>query len=59
MKSKQLILAAVIPAFALLAGCDTNEGPAEEAGAEIDNAVESAGDSIEETGDKIEDKVDN
>jgi len=34
------------------------EGPAEQAGEEIDEAVEEAGDQMEEAGDAIEDKAD-
>lgn len=40
----------------MLAACD-DEGPAERAGAKIDNAVESAGDKLEEAGDKIKEKT--
>ena len=42
--------------LALLAACD-HEGPAERAGAKIDNAVESAGDKLEEAGDEIKKKT--
>ncbi|WP_346796540.1 hypothetical protein R5M92_13765 [Halomonas sp. Bachu 37] len=41
-----------------LAACD-NEGPAEEAGENIDESMESVGDSMEEIGDDIEDSADN
>lgn len=37
----------------MLAGCE-QEGPAEEAGEEIDEAVEEAGDEMEEAGDEME-----
>lgn len=40
-----------------IAGCDSNEGPAEKAGETIDNAVENTGEAIEEAGDKIRDKT--
>jgi len=39
--------------FAGLSGC--KEGPAEQAGKTIDNAVEKTGQQIEKAGDKIED----
>ncbi|MFO7954090.1 hypothetical protein [Thioalkalivibrio sp.] len=39
---------------ATLAGCD-NQGPAEEAGEDIDEAMEDAGDSVEDAGDEMED----
>lgn len=38
----------------VLTACDS-DGPAERAGENIDNAVESAGDKMEEAGDKIKD----
>jgi len=38
----------------VLAGCE-QEGPAEEAGEEIDEAVEEAGDKMEEAGEEMED----
>lgn len=41
----------------VLTACD-NDGPAEQAGEKIDNAVEHAGDKMEQAGDKIEDKAD-
>ena len=41
----------------LLTGCD-EQGPAEEAGEEIDEAVEEAGDKVEEAADKIEEETD-
>jgi hypothetical protein len=41
----------------LLTGCN-DPGPAEEAGQEIDQAVEEAGDELEEVGDEVEESVD-
>lgn len=38
----------------ILAGCD-NDGPAEEAGENIDEAMEDAGDAIEDAGDDDDD----
>ncbi len=54
----------------VLAGCSDDEGPAEQTGAAIDDAVEqadeqleeagqSAGDAVEEAGDEIEQATDN
>ncbi len=40
-----------------LAGCD-DQGPAEEAGEEIDDTVEDIGDSIEDAGDDMSDAFD-
>lgn len=70
MISKNLTLAAAVTVLAFAAGCDTNEGPAEKAGAKVDHAVESAGDKmgeamdkagdkLEDAGDAIKDKTDN
>ncbi len=46
----------------VLTGCESNEGPAEEAGEKIDNAVENTGETIdsavEETGEEIEEAGD-
>lgn len=58
------VLKTFIPALCLLAflavgtGCE-NEGPAEKAGKQIDQAIEEAGDNLEEAGDKLEESVDN
>lgn len=40
---------------AMLSGCQKQEGPAERAGKEVDNAVEKTGQQIEKAGEKIED----
>lgn len=45
--------------FALpLAACDTNDGPAEELGENLDNAAEDTKDAVEDAGDEVEDAVD-
>ena len=45
--------------FALpLAACDTNDGPAEELGENLDNAAEETRDAVEDAGDEVEDAVD-
>jgi predicted small secreted protein len=59
MTINHLILAASVSLFALLAGCDTQEGPAEQAGENIDNAMENAGEQIEEAGESIQEKANN
>ena len=38
-----------------LPGCQKQEGPAETAGKEIDNATEKAGQQVEKAGDRIQD----
>lgn len=40
-----------------LVGCD-RDGPAEEAGEDIDRAMDNAGDNLERAGDKIENATD-
>lgn len=57
MISRHLMLAAAAATLLLSAGCDTNEGPAERAGAKVDNAVENAGDSMDNAMDKAGDKM--
>jgi hypothetical protein len=58
MELKNLILAMAIATPFGLTGCDSNDGPAEEAGENVDDAVDRAGDRIEDAGDKMEDKMD-
>lgn len=58
MLLKNLMLGATVAMMLSLVGCDSNDGPAEKAGARVDNAVEKAGDKIEEAGDKVEDTLD-
>lgn len=55
--SKLRVLATAAAMTMALAACDT-DGPAEEAGEDIDQAVERAGDKIENAGDRIEDRTD-
>lgn len=58
MKITKVLSVLVILMLAFtLAACE-QEGPAEQAGEEVDEAVEEAGDTMEETGDAIEDKAD-
>ncbi|MEE4304905.1 MAG: hypothetical protein V2J19_12230 [Wenzhouxiangella sp.] len=53
------ILCALLLALSvgMLAGCE-QQGPAEEAGEEVDEAVEEAGDNMEEAAEEVEDEVD-
>ena len=41
--------------LAALSGCPKQEGPAERAGKQVDNAVEHVGDKMENAGDSIKD----
>lgn len=59
MLLKNLMLGTTITLLLALTGCDSNDGPAEKAGAKLDNAVDEAGDKLENAGDKIENKLDN
>ncbi|WP_207062112.1 hypothetical protein [Motiliproteus sp. SC1-56] len=48
-------------AFALVAGltgCDSSDGPAEEAGKKMDEAMETTKEKLEELGDKMSDAMD-
>ena len=53
MKKSIVALLIGMGAIGGVAACDTNEGPAEEAGEELDEA----GDEIEEAADDMEDEV--
>lgn len=59
----------LLAALLMIAGCDSDQGPAERAGERIDetvedakesakDAAESAGDRVEEAADELEDKTD-
>jgi predicted small lipoprotein YifL len=50
--SVALVMSALLVA---LAGCQKQEGPAEQAGKNVDNAVDKAGEQIEKAGDSIQD----
>jgi hypothetical protein len=53
----RLLLLAIASSFLML-GCDRNEGPAEEMGESVDEAMDDAGDAMDEAGEEIEDVVD-
>ncbi len=57
MKLKKNTAAALAVSVLMLAlyGCQKHEGPAENAGKEIDKAAKKTGEQIEKTGDKIQD----
>lgn len=54
MKKSIVALLVGMGAIGGVAACDSNDGPAEEAGEELDEA----GDEMEEAGDEIEEEVD-
>ena len=51
------IAAMTTPIFAFVA-CDTNSGPAEEAGEAIDDAADNVGDAIDDAADEVDDAID-
>lgn len=55
LTSMVLALALILGAPAFLGGCDRNEGPLEEAGEALDDAMDDAADA---TGDAIDDATD-
>lgn len=56
--AKPILPKLLIPAFFALAvvGCDT-EGPAEQAGENVDRAVDRAGEAMENAGDKAREQT--
>lgn len=56
MKRLHTLLIAVTLTLPLSA-CDTNDGPAEEAGAKIDNTMEKMGNQIEDSCEKIKEET--
>lgn len=59
MESKMTMAAAVVLAalFAALSGCQKQEGPAETAGKNIDQAVQKSGEKIDEAKEKLGEKI--
>lgn len=54
----RFFLVALLAAGTLtLAGCDSDDGPAEEAGEQVDQAAEEARDATEEVGDEVQEKA--
>ncbi len=52
-----LSLATCAMLVALLSGCDSNDGPAEQAGKKLDNALEETGKQMEKAGETVKDAV--
>ncbi|MGV3592451.1 MAG: hypothetical protein ACO1PZ_12235 [Gammaproteobacteria bacterium] len=59
MTRKLYILMLMMAGLFTLQACDTNEGPLEEAGEEIDQAADDVGDNIEDAADDLNDGIDN
>lgn len=55
---KFFLIALTCIGLVTLQACDTNEGPLEETGENIDNAVDDAGDAIDDAADDAEDAID-
>lgn len=59
MRTRSLNALGLALLFSLgLSACDSSDGPAEQAGEDVDRAMEKAGDQMEEAGDKAEDATD-
>jgi hypothetical protein len=57
MKSNSGIAAVILLSFAVAGLTACEKGPAEKAGAKIDNAAKKTGDKMEEAGNKVKDAV--
>ncbi len=57
MKTQNVVSAALAVSVLLVAlsGCQKQEGPAEQAGKQVDQATEEVGEQIEKAGDSIQD----
>jgi len=57
MKPGKIVSAALVMSALLVAlsGCQKQEGPAEQAGKEVDKAAEKVGEKIEKAGESIQD----
>ena len=57
MKLVEIVSTALVigTLFVALPGCEQQKGPAENAGATIDQAVEGAGQKVEQAGDSVQD----
>lgn len=53
---KLVLLPALVLGFLMTVGCE-QDGPAERAGENVDEAVEESGDALERAGDNIEDAM--
>ncbi len=58
MRDKLRAIAIAAFGLSMLAGCTERDGPAENFGEQIDDAVEDAGDRLEEAGDEVQEAAD-
>lgn len=56
LKKMAMAMLLGLMAFGVVA-CDNDEGPAEEAGESVDNAMDDAGDAMDDAGEEIQDKA--
>ncbi|HZJ81488.1 MAG TPA: hypothetical protein VFC95_02210 [Guyparkeria sp.] len=57
MTTRNVLIALMLTLGLTVMGCSDNEGPAERAGKQIDEAVEKTGDKIEDATDKAGDEI--
>jgi hypothetical protein len=57
-KAFLLMSVAILSVGLATTGCQENEGPMEDLGEEVDDAVDDAGDAIEDAADEVEDATD-
>ncbi|OLO02821.1 MULTISPECIES: hypothetical protein [Salinicola] len=55
LKKMAMAMLLGLMAFGVVA-CDNDEGPAEEAGESVDNAVDNAGDAMDDAGDEMQEQ---
>ncbi|MFP4251164.1 MAG: hypothetical protein ACOCY2_00430 [Guyparkeria sp.] len=53
MKARNALIALMMATSLTIAGCGEDQGPAEEAGEEIDETMEETGDQVEEETDEM------
>lgn len=56
LKKMAMAMLLGLMAFGVVA-CDNDDGPAEEAGQSVDNAMDDAGDTMEDAGEDIQDEA--
>ena len=56
---RMFMLLCALSLLNVLIACQTQEGPAEQAGKKIDKTIEKAGEKIEQAGDKVKKETQN
>jgi hypothetical protein len=57
MRIHQLMLVGIVACFGV-AGCDTNDGPAEEMGESLDETAEDVGNAVEDACEEVREGID-